>query len=79
MADEVGVNGQPCGVIGDELRKAREKAGLTQEDLAAKAGVSRNYVSLLEHDAKSPTVQVLIRLCKAMDAKASKMIAAVER
>ena len=79
MADGFGVNGQPWAVLGEELRKAREKAGLTQEELAAKADVSRNYVSLLEHDAKSPTVQVLIRLCKAMDAKASKLIATVER
>ena len=66
-------------MIGQELRKAREAAGLTQEQLAFKAGVSRNYVSLLEHDAKSPTVQVLLRLCKAIGVKASRIIAKIER
>jgi len=37
-------------------------------ELAFKAGVSRQYVSLLELNEKSPTVDTLIRLCKAMGA-----------
>lgn len=40
--------------------------------------MSRNYVSLLELDAKSPTVSVLVRLCKAMHVKASALLAKVE-
>lgn len=67
------------GVIGDELRKAREATALTQEQLAFKAGVSRNYVSLLERNEKSPTVQVLLRLCKAMGVKASRIISKIEQ
>ena len=65
-------------MLGDELKKARVAAGLTQEELATKAGVSRNYVSLLELDQKSPTVQMLLRICGAMGAKASKIIAKLE-
>jgi transcriptional regulator with XRE-family HTH domain len=64
--------------LGEQLRKARAAAGLTQEELAFKADISRNYVSLLELDAKSPTVQVLLRLCKALGVRASKIIARVE-
>jgi transcriptional regulator with XRE-family HTH domain len=66
-------------VLGKELRKARLAAGLTQEELAFRADVSRNYVSLLELGEKSPTVQVLLRLCKALGVKASKLIARIER
>ena len=62
------------GVLGDELRKARLKAGLTQEDLAFKARISRNYVSLLELDQKSPTVALLLRICRAMKEKPSCLI-----
>jgi transcriptional regulator with XRE-family HTH domain len=65
--------------LGKELRKARAAAGLTQEELAFKADVSRNYVSLLELDHKSPTVQMLLRICKALGVKASQVIARVER
>ena len=53
-------------MLGEEIRKARLDADLTQEELAFKAAVSRQYVSLLELNQKSPTVDVLIRLCKAM-------------
>ena len=66
-------------MLGDEIRKARIAAGLTQEQLAFEADVSRNYVSILERGEKSPTVQVLLRICKATGVKASAIIARVER
>lgn len=66
-------------MLGRELRKARCAAGLTQEELAAKARVSREYVSQLENGRKSPTVQVLLRVCRAMGASASDLIAKVEK
>ena len=65
-------------MLGEEIRKARKGAGLTQEDLAFKAGVSRNYVSLLELGEKSPTVDTLMRICNAMGVKASVLLTAVE-
>jgi transcriptional regulator with XRE-family HTH domain len=52
---------------------------MTQEALAAKARVSREYVSQLENGRKSPTVQVFLRLCRGMGASASELIAKVER
>jgi transcriptional regulator with XRE-family HTH domain len=65
-------------VFGTELKKLREKAALSQEQLAARAGVHRTYVSLLERNKKSPTLDVLFRLCKALGVPASKVIARVE-
>ena len=53
-------------MLGDELRKAREAAGLTQEEVSFRAGVHRTYVSLLERDKKSPTLDVLFRICGAL-------------
>ena len=64
--------------LGGELKKARLAAGVTQEELAFKAEISRNYVSLLELDEKSPTVQVLLRVCRALGVKASKIMSRVE-
>ena len=66
-------------MLGKELRKAREAAGLTQEQLALKARVDRSYLSELERDRKSPTVKLLFRLCATLDASASRIIANVER
>jgi transcriptional regulator with XRE-family HTH domain len=66
-------------VIGAELRKAREAAGLTQQQLADAARLHRTYISLLERDKKSPTLDVLFRLCRSLGIAPSKFVAQVEK
>ena len=66
-------------MLGEEIRKARLKAGKTQEQLAHEAGVSRQYVSLLELNQKSPTIDVLLRICRAMDVSAGRMLLKIEK
>ncbi len=66
-------------MFGAELKNAREQAGLSQEKLAFAAEVDRSYVSLLENDKKSPTLDVLFRLCDALRISASELIARVEK
>lgn len=65
-------------MLGDEIRKARLAVNLTQEKLAFKADISRNYVSLLELNQKSPTVDVLLRIARALGIRASALIASIE-
>lgn len=79
MADAAAASIYGPGVLGAELRKARVAAGLTQEELAHRAGISRNYVSLLEGDAKSPTLKVFLRLCRVMGVRASRLLAKIEQ
>lgn len=66
-------------MLGNEIRKAREVAGISQEALAFRAGVHRTYVSLLERNKKSPTLDTLFRLCDALGIKASTLLARVEK
>ncbi len=66
-------------MIGKELRKARKQAGLSQEQLAERAGIHRTYVSLLERDVKSPTVEVLLRICGALEINASDILKRLDR
>ena len=66
-------------MVGTVLQKMRLKVGITQEELALKAKVDRTYISMLEHNKKSPTLDMLFRLCQAMNIKASTVIAKVER
>lgn len=47
------------------LRHARKRAGLTQRDLAAKAGVPQSYVARVESSTVDPTVSSLSRLLRA--------------
>ncbi len=66
-------------MVGSVLQQMRLKVGMTQEELALKAKVDRTYISMLEHNKKSPTLDMLFRLCAAMDIKASTVISKVER
>jgi transcriptional regulator with XRE-family HTH domain len=65
-------------MMGEELRHAREQAGLTQEELSFRAGLSRPYISQLERNLKSPTVDTLFLICSALGISASEVVARVE-
>jgi transcriptional regulator with XRE-family HTH domain len=65
-------------MLGQELRKARQRAGLTQEQLSFRAGLSRPYISQLERDLKSPTVETLFRICDALNTSAADIVRRVD-
>ena len=66
-------------MFGDVLKKARLKAGMTQEQLAFEAEIDRTFISRLEHNRMSPTLDTLFRLSDALGVPASRLIARVER
>lgn len=66
-------------MLGEQLRAARLEAGWSQEKLAEEAGISRNYVSLLELNRKSPTLDVLLAVCGALGVSAAGIVAEIER
>ncbi len=47
------------------LQLARHKAGITQAELARRAGVPASMVSAYERDRRQPTLATLLRLLKA--------------
>jgi transcriptional regulator with XRE-family HTH domain len=53
------------------LRRLRVGQRLSQEKLAADAGVDRAYMSRLERELENPTVGLLDRLAKALSAHVS--------
>jgi transcriptional regulator with XRE-family HTH domain len=60
--------------FGGVLRDYRQKAGISQEELAARAGVDRTYVSLLERGLRQPTLDSLFRLAKSLDVAAATLV-----
>jgi transcriptional regulator with XRE-family HTH domain len=49
------------------LRKLRTEAGMTQEELARKSGISVKYIQNLESDdPKNPTLLILDKLAKGI-------------
>lgn len=66
-------------MFGKELRRLRAEAGLTQEAVGARAGVSREYVSMLEADKYTPTIDVFIRLCHAVGTSPADVIVRLDK
>lgn len=55
------------GLVGRNVRIFREKAGLTQEELAERSGFSQQYISGLEKGKRNPTIVTLYELAVALD------------
>ena len=51
--------------FGNLLRAIREEVGLSQENLALKAGLHRNYIGILERGEQNPSLLVMLKISKA--------------
>lgn len=60
------VKRSPQIVFGQNVCRLRMAARITQENLAEKADLSRRYIQEIEAGSKSPTVNSVVRLKKAL-------------
>ncbi|MGH2359354.1 MAG: helix-turn-helix domain-containing protein [bacterium] len=77
--DARGAAKSPEVVFGREVARLRKRLGISQEELAFRAGVHRTYVSQIERGIKSPTLSVIYNLAHALGYSAGKLVAAAER
>lgn len=61
------------------LRQHRTQAGLSQEELAHRAGLSMRYVSLLESRKHQPSLGTLDTLARSLGLSLTDFIAEVDR
>lgn len=61
------------------LREAREQAGITQEEMAARLGETQSFVSKCERGERRMDVVELREFCKAMGLTLEKFIKQFER
>jgi len=54
-------------ILALNLKEYRRKSGFSQEKLAEKAGISANYLSMVEISRKFPTPEMLDRLAETLD------------
>lgn len=52
--------------LGDIIKNAREKSGLTIEASANKLGITERYMYRLENEGKKPSFEVLYRLVREL-------------
>ena len=54
-------------LIGENIKRLRADKGLTQELFAKETGISRSYLSDLENNRKSPTIETLEKIARKMN------------
>ncbi len=61
-------------LFGRNVRRMREEAGLSQEELAFRAGMKRTYLSDLERGTRNPSIRALGRLAEALGTNPDAML-----
>ncbi len=68
----------PAVAFGRVLRRLRNEAGLTQEELGFEADLRRTYISILELGQQQPTLTTILKLAKPLRTSAHEMVGLVE-
>ncbi len=66
-------------VAGAVLRKLRQDADLSQEELAARAELSRSTIDKCERRERLPSLEILIKLATGLNTKASEIVQKIEK
>ena len=61
-------------IVGKNVRKYREKKGISQEALADLAGVHRTYVTKVEQGKTNISVVNIFRIAEALDVEAKELL-----
>lgn len=62
------------GNLGDNLREARERLGLTQEQVSDRSGVQAGEVSRIERGKRDPKVSTLEKLAAAVEVEPAELL-----
>ena len=57
-----------------KIKALRERRGLTQEQLAEKAGVGRSHLARLETGKQDPTLSTLEKIASALKVKVGRLL-----
>ena len=60
--------------FGQKVREERHKLGLSQEELASRAGVHRTYIGMIERAEKNITLENIEKIAKALEIPLDKMM-----
>lgn len=65
--------------FGEHLRELRRARGwASQEAFAHHAGLDRTYVSGLERSRRNPTLDVIVKLAHALEAKPAELLSTID-
>lgn len=65
---------QALNNLGQIIREKREALGLTQIEVAEKAGLDRNYIGMVERGERNPSYLSLIKIAKGLNMTVDQLI-----
>jgi XRE family transcriptional regulator, regulator of sulfur utilization len=60
--------------FGAIVRTLREERGLTQDQLAERAGVSTTYIGFIERGDNVPTLTIILQIASALKVRSSELL-----
>jgi len=72
------MSGNSAAAFGRILRRRRTAKGISQEELASRAGLHRTFVSMLERGTRAPSLDVIRKLAVGLETTATGLVADVE-
>lgn len=60
--------------IGNNLKRLRQEAGLTQKELSAITGIKLAHLSKIERDVTDPKLSTIAKLIEALDCTANSLL-----
>jgi len=60
--------------LGENLKSAREKAGLTQVEIAGKVGINSNYYAKVERSERNPSLKTMEKIAKVLKTTVSDLL-----
>lgn len=62
--------------MGGNVRRARERRGWSQEELAERAGTHRTYISGIERGVRNPTIEIVATIAGALELPVAALVEA---
>ena len=65
-------------MLGDNIKRFRKEANLSQEALAEKLGVTRQSISLWENNQSQPSIETLLSLSKVLNKTTDELLSSTQ-
>ena len=64
-----------AGHLGDNLKRVRERSGLSQDEVAVRASVHRTEISQIERGLRIPRIDTLVKLSGSLEVDPAELLA----
>ena len=60
--------------FGQQIRALRQRKAISQEELAARAGVHRTYIGMIERGEKNVTILTMVKMASALSVNVMELL-----